>query len=144
MMAALAVATLALAGCADIYRNHGYAPPAGDLALVEIGDSREAVAGVIGQPTAEGILDDSGWYYVRSRWRTRGFRAPQEIDREVVAVSFSPAGRVANVERFGLEEGRVVVLSRRTTSSNTEGIGFLRQLLGNIGRFDAAQILNQD
>ncbi|KPQ14077.1 MAG: hypothetical protein HLUCCO18_16175, partial [Rhodobacteraceae bacterium HLUCCO18] len=42
----------------------------------------------------------------------------------------------SNVERFGLEDGNVVALSRRVTDSNVQGIGFLRQLLGNLGRIN--------
>ncbi len=134
---------VAAAGCTDIYRNHGYVPPPADLALVEIGDSQDEVAARVGRPGTTGVLDDSGWYYVRSRWRTYAYRAPVEVDRQVVAISFTDAGQVANVERFGLEDGNVVAISRRTTTSNTEGIGFLRQLLGNIGRFDASQFVGE-
>ena len=40
---------------------------------------------------------------------------------------------VPNIERFGLEDGQVVTLSRRVTDANTKGVGYIRQLLGNIG-----------
>ena len=46
-----------------------------------------------------------------------------------------------NVEKFGLQDGRVIVLSRRVTESNVKGLGFLRQLLGNLGNPSAAQFL---
>jgi hypothetical protein len=36
-----------------------------------------------------------------------------------------------------------VVLSRRVTESNIKGIGFLRQIMGNLGRFRADQFLQQ-
>lgn len=137
------LALLATASCTAVYRNHGYVPPDEDLALVEVGDSQEVVARTVGRPTATGILDDSGWYYVKSRYRNFAYRAPEEIDREVVAISFSETGEVSNIERFGLEEGNVVVLSRRVTDRNTAGIGFLRQLLGNLGRIDAGQFLDE-
>jgi hypothetical protein len=35
------------------------------------------------------------------------------------------------------------VISRRVTDSNIKGVGFLRQLLGNIGNFNAGQFLDQ-
>ena len=34
-------------------------------------------------------------------------------ERQVVAISFNESGTVTNVERFGLERGQIVVLSRR-------------------------------
>ncbi|MBJ3763497.1 outer membrane protein assembly factor BamE [Maribius pontilimi] len=139
---ALAVAILGLAACSSVYRNHGYVPPDEDLAALNVGVSTRAdVTEAIGRPTALGVLDEDGWYYVQSRFRLSGIRPAEEIDREVVAVSFSDAGTVSNVERFGLEQGRVVALSRRVTDENVQGIGFLQQLFGNLGNFNAADFL---
>lgn len=133
---------LALTACAPVYRNHGYIPVEEELAQIEVGrDTRETVAEKIGRPSATGLLNDIGWFYVQSRWRHYGAREPQEIDRQVVSVTFTEAGVVQNVERFGLERGRVVVLSRRVTESNIRGIGFLRQILGNLGRVNAGELL---
>jgi len=66
---------------------------------------------------------------------------PREIDRQLVAISFDTRGVVQNVERFTLEDGRVVAISRRVTDSNIKGISFIRQLLGNIGNIRAGDIL---
>jgi outer membrane protein assembly factor BamE (lipoprotein component of BamABCDE complex) len=134
---------LALAACQPIVRNHGYVPPDDALALVEVGtDTRETVAGKVGRPSAAGLLNDEGWYWVQSRFETVGPRAAREVDRQVVAVSFSPEGVVTNVERFGLQDGRIVPISRRVTEPNIRGQGFLRQLFGNIGGIRADQILD--
>ena len=141
--ALLAVALLVLAGCAAQYRNHGYIPPEEELAQIEVGlDTRDSVAQLIGRPAATGVLDVSGWYYVQSRYRQFAYQAPEEIDRQVVAISFDDRGFVENVERFGLEDGRVVVLSRRVTDDNVKGITFLRQLFGNLGRIDATRLFD--
>lgn len=138
----LAAGLLAMAACAPIERNHGYVPAESELATVEVGrDTRETVAEKVGRPTASGLLNDEGWYYVQSRYRTFGPRQPEEIDRQVVAISFNAAGRVTNVERFGLEEGRVVTLSRRVTETNIRGVSFVRQLLSGFGRLRAEDLV---
>lgn len=140
--AATAGLCLALSACAPIIRQHGYVPPEEDLAALTVGkDTRESVAAAVGRPSTEGILDNSGWYYVESRFRHFGAAAPREIEREVVAISFDARGRVANIERFGLEDGRAVVLSRRVTDSNVKGLSFIQQLMGNFGRLTADQII---
>ena len=59
-------------------------------------------------------------------------------------MSFNDNGVVSNVERFGLEKGQVVTLSRRVTESKVKGIGFLRQLMGSIGRVNAGQVLGNN
>lgn len=136
-------AALFTASCSPVYRNHGYIPTDEDLALVAVGTStREDVATAVGRPASSGLLEGGDWYYVGSRWKYFGVRAPQEIDRQVVAVTFNEAGVVDNVERFGLEDGRVVVLSRRVTKSSVRSLGLIRQLMGSLGRVSAGQILN--
>ncbi|SHG32508.1 outer membrane protein assembly factor BamE [Cognatishimia maritima] len=125
------------AACSAQYRNHGYMPPEEDVANVIVGvDSRESVAETLGAPTAGGVLDDGGFYYVRSQFKTVGPFRPEEVSRELLAVTFTPSGTVANIERFGLEDGQVVRLSRRVTDNGLSDISFIRQLLGNLGNFD--------
>lgn len=131
-----------VAACAPVYNNHGYVPSDEELALLEVGvDTRETVAATIGRPSAAGLLNDLGWYYVQSRWKVSGVRPPKEEDRQVVAISFTEDGVVENIERFGLEKGKIVPISRRVTQTNIKGIGLLRQLFGNIGRLSADQIV---
>jgi outer membrane protein assembly factor BamE (lipoprotein component of BamABCDE complex) len=128
--------------CTPIIRDHGYAPTEPELATLEVGvDSREVVVEKVGRPSAEGLLNDTQWFYVQSRWQAIGPRAPVETEREVVVLSFSDAGTLQNVERFGLEDGRVVTLSRRVTESNIQGVTVIGQLLGNIGRLRADQLV---
>jgi len=134
---------LGLVACTSVYRNHGYVPAEDELSALAVGvDTRETVAAAVGRPTSVGVLDDGGWYYVKSRFRDFAYRAPEEVEREVLAISFDDAGVVENIERFGLQDGKGVVLSRRVTDSNIKGIGFLRQLLGNVGNLDAGNFLN--
>lgn len=131
-----------LTACTAVYRNHGWVPSDDDLSQITVGkDTRETVRTVIGDPGTAGMLSDSAWYYVQSRFEHYAYREPREIDRQVVAISFTPGGTVENIERFGLEKGRVVVLSRRVTDSNIKGVSFLRQLFGSFGNFTADQLL---
>lgn len=139
-LAALALA--ALGACAPTFRTHGYIPPQEALDSVVIGvDTRDSLAETLGRPSSTGLLDDSGWYYVQSRWRHFAYRAPEEIDRQVVAISFDARGTVTNIERFGLQDGRVVVLSRRITETSIRNMTFLRQLYENFGRIQASDLL---
>jgi outer membrane protein assembly factor BamE (lipoprotein component of BamABCDE complex) len=138
-----ALALVLLGACSPIVRNHGYAPSDDDLALLTVGvDTRDTVAATVGAPGAGGVIEGGGYYYVRSRWETVAWRAPREVDRQVVAVTFDPDGVVENIERFTLEDGRVIALSRRVTETSIRNISFIRQLFGNIGRLRADQIVD--
>lgn len=139
-MIALTVALVA--ACAPITRDHGYVPTDEELALITVAkDTRESVATKIGRPSASGLLNDLGWYYVESRFVTKGALPPKEVNREVVAITFTEAGAVENIERFGLEKGQIVPLSRRVTKDNVKSAGILRQLFGNIGGLSADQLI---
>ena len=143
-MAAIGTALFVLGACSATYQNHGYVPTETELSEVLVGvDTRETVAQSIGRPTSFGVLKGSAWYYAQSRWRHFAYKAPQVIDRQVVAISYTDDGVVKNIERFGLEDGRVIALSRRVTDSNIKGISFLRQLMGNLGNLKAGDLLSK-
>lgn len=138
----LFAALLFSAACSPVYRNHGYVPPDTDLDQVIVGQTtQEELGALIGRPSAQGLLTGSGWYYVGSRWEFFGPRAPKEINRQVLAVSFAEDGTVTNIERFGAEQGQVVTLSRRVTEGGVSSISIIRQLMGNIGRFRAQDVI---
>jgi outer membrane protein assembly factor BamE (lipoprotein component of BamABCDE complex) len=133
MVVALACAAL-LSACVAQYRNHGYLPSDSELADVIVGvDTRDTVAETIGVPGTSGVLDQGNYYYVGSRVRHYGAFPPEIVEREIVAVEFDADGVVRNITRYGLEDGRVVALTRRVTVTGDGDIGFIRQLFGNIG-----------
>lgn len=138
----LGLVAVSLSACVALYRNHGYVPNDEELAEIQVGvDTRDSVAEAVGTPGSAGVLQDSGFYYVSTRMRHYGATAPKVVSRELVAISFNQSGVVQNIERFGLEDGQVVPLSRRVTSSGVEDNTFLRQLMGNIGNFNPADAL---
>ena len=135
----LAAVMLVLAACSPIMRYHGYAPSDADLAQIVVGrDTRDSVTQKIGRPGVGGVVEGSGWYYVQSDWRADNWRAPVEVDRQVVAISFNARGVVTNVERFGLQDGEVVAISQRVTEGGVRGRSVLASIFATIGQFNPA------
>ena len=142
----LLLVTGLLAGCGASVQedSHGYIPPDIDVDAVTVGlDTKETVGVLLGSPGAEGVLTETNWFYVQSQYERFLWRAPVEVDRDVLSITFDDRDVVQNIERFGLEDGQVVVLSRRVTDSGIEGISFLRQLFSNFGRLTADQLVSQ-
>ena len=130
-------------GCTTLSRTHGFVPLQEDMDTFAVGQTtRTQVLNRVGPSTTAGADDDSTLYYVASQRDRIGPFAPQIVSREVVAISFDSSGRLANIERFGLEDGRVVVLSRRITDDGIADVSVIGQLLGSIGRIDAGTILD--
>lgn len=142
-VAMAAAMVFVLAACQPIFRDHGYAPSDSQLEEVLVGvDTRDTVASTVGTPSSSGVLRDSAYYYISQRTKSFGPRPTQVIDRQIVAISFDEAGVVRNIERFSLEDGKAVALSRRVTDSSVEGLSFFQQLVGSVSNFSLGNFLN--
>lgn len=142
VLPALLVALAILAGCAPTVRVHGYIPPAEDVAQIRPGvDTAESVEETLGRPSSSGVLRDSGWYYVQTTIQNYTYNPPRVIDRTVLAVEFDQRGVVRDVARYGLEDGRIINLTVRTTETGGRTLGVLEQLFGNLLNLDAEQFV---
>lgn len=144
MRSAAFALVLALTACAPTIRVHGYVPSPTDIAKVRPGvDTVETVTEALGRPAAGGLLQDTAWYYVQSTVENYTYHAPRVIDRTVLAVTFSDQGVVRTVARYGLEDGRIVNLTTRTTETGGRTMSVLEQLFGNLLTLDAEQFQDQ-
>ncbi|SPF80331.1 outer membrane protein assembly factor BamE [Pseudoprimorskyibacter insulae] len=136
------VMAVVVSACSASYRNHGYIPLEEDLQMIVPGvDTRATVEDVVGVPTTSGVANDDGYYYIRSTVRTFGAKAPEVIDRTVLAITFDSKGVVSDIAEYGLQDGQVVPITRRVTRSGDGEISFIRKLFGNIGGLSAEQLL---
>ncbi|MEK9733080.1 MAG: outer membrane protein assembly factor BamE [Paracoccaceae bacterium] len=115
---ALVLVMATLAACGGQYRNHGYMPLAEDVDALIVGvDTRDSIIEVMGVPTTGGILTEEAMYYVRSRVHHKGYVKPNEIQRDVLVLSFDKNQILRNVERFGIEKGKLIRLEHRVTEA---------------------------
>jgi outer membrane protein assembly factor BamE (lipoprotein component of BamABCDE complex) len=128
------------AGCAPTVQVHGYVPSQADISRIRPGfDDAGTVEEILGRPSAGGVLRDSAWYYVESRVENLTYNAPRVTDRTVLAVNFDQRGVVSNIRSYGLEDGKIVELTPRTTDTGGRELGVLEQLFGNLLNLDASQ-----
>ncbi len=136
----LAIAGSLVAGCAPTVRVHGYVPPPVEISTIRPGvDTFATVEEKLGLPSSSGLLRDSEWYYVQSVFESYLYRAPRVMDRTVLAVTFDNNGVVRGVTTYGLEDGRIIDLTNRTTETGGRELGVLEQLFGNLLNVDASQ-----
>jgi len=141
---ALVFAALLLGACSPTVRVHGYVPTDVDLAQIRPGvDTYESVEEAIGRPSSIGLLQDRSWYYVQSVVENYTYNPPRVVDRTVLAVEFDTNGVVSGLARYGLEDGRIVNLTTRTTETGGRQLGVLEQLFGNLLTLDAEQFVEQ-
>ena len=142
-MLALVLVMATLAACGGQYRNHGYMPLAEDVNSLIVGvDTRDSIIEVMGVPTTGGVLTQEAMYYVRSRVQHKGYVKPNEIQRDVLVLSFDKNQILRNVERFGIEKGKLIRLEHRVTEAPGGDRSVLQQIIGSIGGFNPNSIVN--
>jgi len=140
---ALVLVMATLAACGGQYRNHGYMPLAEDVDALIVGvDTRDSIIEVMGVPTTGGVLTEEAMYYVRSRVHHKGYVKPNEIQRDVLVLSFDKNQILRNVERFGIEKGKLIGLEHRVTEAPGGDRSILQQIIGSIGGFNPNSIVN--
>ena len=135
---------LLLTACSPTVQVHGYVPSPTEIASVRPGvDNYESVEEKLGSPSSSGLLRDSAWYYVQSTVQNYTYNPPRVVDRIVLAVTYNDNGIVTGVTRYGLEDGRIIDLTTRTTETGGRELGVLEQRFGNLLNLDAEQFNDQ-
>ncbi len=144
--AAIVLVAVALAAaCTPVVRRHGYVPETESLKEIEPArDTRSTVLARFGNPSTRGAFGDDTWYYITSVRQQLGYLRPESSARAITAVRFAPSGVVASVDRYSLEDGRVVSLVNRKTPTRGRELTLIEQLLGNVGALPADTLLGQE
>ena len=142
-------AILAVPACTAVQNQRGYVPEPMALDGIVVGEDTKATVGEkLGTPTIDATFDDNTWYYVSSYDVQAAFFPVQSVERDILAVKFSPEGQVASVERYDLEDGRVVDYVDRETPTRGRDLTILQQIFnavpGNIGGGQQGQIGEQN
>ena len=141
---AITIILAGLVACSGQYRNHGYMPLAEDVDALIVGvDTRGGILEVMGLPSTGGVLTNDALYYVRSRVHHRGYVRPNEVNRDVLVLSFDDRRVLINVERFGIEKGKLVRLEHHVTEAPGGDRSVLEQIIGSIGGFNPTSIVGE-
>ena len=129
-------------GCSEQYRKHGYIPSEEELSSVSVSqDDKNTVIKKLGTPSIGGILSDGNIYFVQSKVLKNSIRASKPVDRQVLVLSFDDKGKLDNIQKFGIEKGKIVILDYRTTPSGLKNMSFLFRLFQNVGGPSAESLL---
>ncbi len=125
-------AALTLAGCGAQIDRHGHVFVDVDLASIKPGMTKDQVAAVLGSPDTTSTIGGDANYYISSTQKSVAFLKPWEIDRQVVAVYFTPSQTVQQVANYGLKDGIVVNYYKGETPARGKDLTVIEQLFGNI------------
>jgi outer membrane protein assembly factor BamE (lipoprotein component of BamABCDE complex) len=133
----MVVFVASIAACSPKLAPRGNLPSDIKLTQVTVGvHKRDDVRSILGAPSTLGTFEDSVWYYIGQNTTQFAFFREKIIEQKVVVIVFSDQGVVEQLEVLDQDALREISLSERTTPTAGHSLGFIEQILGNIGRFN--------
>ncbi len=135
LMPALIAMTVLITACSEQIIKRGHQFRESDIAQIHPGMGQEQVRLVLGTPTTTtSIGGGSAYYYISSTEKQVAFMKGSEVDRQVLAVYFTPTQTVDRVANYGMQDGKVFdFVSRTTPAPGGKEDGILKQLFRNLG-----------
>ena len=125
----LVVVVLGVSACSPQIRTHGNMVDPDALAKINPGSSSTGeVLSLLGSPSSEANFGQ--------RTERQAFLKPEIIERKVVYVDFDQSGLVDTIGSLDLEDGKKIAFITRETPTAGQKVTLIKQLLGNVGRFN--------
>lgn len=138
ILTSLLLALLA-AGCSPKVDNGGYVKNGEIKDQVTVGQTtKDEVMSKLGSPSSQSTFGEESWYYITERKEATAFMKPKVVEQNVIRITFNSAGVVSKVEGFDKADRKDVSIAKRTTPTEGHTLGFVEQVLGNVGRFNKA------
>jgi outer membrane protein assembly factor BamE (lipoprotein component of BamABCDE complex) len=105
---------------------------------VEVGvTTRDDIKARFGTPSITNNFGNEAWYYIGQRKEAVAFLNPEITKQHVTRIVFDNSGIVEKIEHYNAEDAQSVTLAEETTPTEGQKLGFVEQILGNVGRFNA-------
>lgn len=135
VMPVLLAVMVLISACSEQITKHGHLFRESDIAQVQPGMSQEQVKLILGSPTTTTTYGNgAAYYYISSTEKRVAFMSGSEVDRQVLAIYFTPAATVDRVANYGMKDGKVFdFVSRTTPAPGGKEDGLIKQLFRNLG-----------
>jgi outer membrane protein assembly factor BamE (lipoprotein component of BamABCDE complex) len=125
--------------CSPRLDTRGNLPNPDLLANIEVGQiNKRGVADLIGSPSTIEPFNGESWYYISEKTETKAFFKPKKTNRKIVIIRFNQQGIVKEIKTIGLNEARNIKMVDRITPTAGREMTILKQLFGNVGRFEGS------
>ena len=132
-------AAIIVAGCQGRIDVRGNLPSPDLLQDIEVGHiTKNEVVELLGSPSSVSPFSGDTWYYISERTKSVAFFEPEILERKVIAIMFDQSGVARKLKSYGIEDARRIQMVERTTPTAGRELTILKQLFGNIGRFEGA------
>ena len=128
-----------LSACAPVENQRGYVPDQQAVSSIQVGmDTKDTISKKLGDPSTAATFGNDIWYYISAHVEQNAFFAPRATERNILAVEFTKDGKVTDVHKYTLADGRVVDFVSRETPTRGRDMSLIQQLFnavpGQIGQ----------
>lgn len=125
-----------LTGCAT-YDKRGHYVESEQLAKIQVGiTTKEQVAVLLGTPSSVSPFGDKTWFYMSETTQKRAFLSPRVLKSNVTRIEFDDTGKVTVLDSLTEQDKQVIAHINRSTPTSGYSDSILKQLFGNVGRFN--------
>ncbi|MDO4162489.1 MAG: outer membrane protein assembly factor BamE [Pseudomonadota bacterium] len=119
----------------DIFLVHnGNIPAKEKIAEIHLGQNKQDVMNILGAPSLTTGLSDDHWIYMASTVKKVAFFRPEELERNVLAVSFDN-NKISKIEKLTLADGNNLGIDTDITKATEQEQGFFRKYFGGVGAY---------
>lgn len=133
----LSILALFAAGCSsDLFLVYnGNMPSPEKVAQVKKGQTQQEVRALLGAPSSVNALDENTWIYMSSTLKKVAFFNPQEIDREVLSITFDQNDKVHQIATYDKQSGQLIAVDQTQTPTLDDNQGFFHKYFGGVGTY---------
>ncbi len=131
------VSLIAISACSAKVDTRGYISQKPIAEQITVGQTtRDEVFAKLGSPSSRSSFGTETWYYITQRKEGTAFMRPEIAQQQAFRIEFDGSGVVQKIDGFSEKDSQDIELVSRTTPTEGHTLGFLEQILGNIGRFN--------
>jgi len=137
-IAAALVLSLTLSACSSgmsLVQNkqRGYDISEDDVKQIRPGQSAALVTTVLGSPqSTNSFAKETAWIYIGEKVQQTAFGMELSKQRTVLVIYFDKSGKVTDLERLGIKDGKSFQIESRRTPSFGQDRTFLESIISSI------------
>ena len=135
------VSSLVTAGCSKVTEFNGFDPGLDVLTKLEKGKSKKSkVKDLLGEPPIIQGVGGGTWIYFSQEMEKLAFYEPKVVSRSIILLKFTGDSRLSEIERYTIENSRIIDISTKKVVSGGRKLTILQQIFGNIGNFSSQNL----
>lgn len=119
----------------DVFLKHnGNMPEESKIQKIAIGQNKDEVRDILGNPSSVTGLNENHWIYMSSTQKKVAFLRPEELQRDILAITFKD-DKISKIEKFDLADGNNIKIDPDETKTANSNVGFFRKYFGGVGQY---------